>query len=381
VKKEKINGKNCALVEFSGNNIPYYAYGRAYKRVADEDRLMSAKELEDMIVKKNKDKLYWDKEVCKEASLDDIDKEKVKWFLRKAKEERNFDVEPSTPLKDALERLKLTHNGKLTNAAILLFAKDPQKFFLQAKIRCARFKGVTAVDFIDMKLIDGNIIDQVDKTEKFILSHTKKAAKIVMFKREEVWEYPPDALREAIVNAICHRDYIISGNIKVAIFDDRIEISNPGQLPEPLTPSILKKKHESILRNPLIANSFFLIRNIEQWGKGTNKIVGWCIEHGLKEPDFEEIGGGFEVIFYAPEDILKLIPDKGKIDLKELGLNERQISALTVMVNEGKKLTNKEYCSLFNVSRQTATRDLSYLVDKNMILEKGKGRGVYYESK
>jgi len=124
-----------------------------------------------------------------------------------------------------------------------------------------------------------------------------------------------------------------------------------------------------------------LIRNIEQWGKGTNKIVGWCIEHGLKEPDFEEIGGGFEVIFYAPEDILKLIPDKGKIDLKELGLNERQISALTVMVNEGKKLTNKEYCSLFNVSRQTATRDLSYLVDKNMILEKGKGRGVYYESK
>jgi len=381
INKEKIKDKDCVVIEFSGNNIPYYAYGRAYKRVADEDRLMSAKEVEKLILEKNKDKLMWDKEICKDASLDDIDKEKVKWFLRKAKEERNFDIDPRTSVKEALKRLRLIKSEKLTNAAILLFGKDPQKFFLQARIRCARFKGTTAVDFIDMKLIDENIIGQLDKAENFILSHIKKAAKIVMFKREEAWEYPPDALREAIVNALCHRDYSISGNIKIAIFDDRIEISNPGQLPEPLTPSMLKKKHDSILRNPLIANSFFLIRNVEQWGKGTNKIVKWCVEHGLKEPDFEEIGGGFEVTFYAPEDILKLIPEKGKIDLKGLGLNERQISALAVMVNEGKKFTNKEYCSLFNVSRQTATRDLSYLVDKNMILEKGKGRGVYYESK
>lgn len=204
---------------------------------------------------------------------------------------------------------------------------------------------------------------------------------ILLFKREEAWEYPPDALREAIVNAVCHRDYHISGNVKISIFDDRIEISNPGKLPDPLTPSMLKKKHDSILRNPLLANSFFLIKNIEQWGKGTNKIIKWCVEHGLKEPDFEEIGGGFEVIFYAPKDILKLVPEKGKVDLKELGLNERQIEALRLMVNERKKLTNKEYCGLFNVSRQTATRDLSDLVDKNMILEKGKGRSTYYESK
>lgn len=381
IEKKTIKNKNCIKVDFSGKNIPYYAYGRAYIRVADEDRLMSAKEVERLILEKNKEKLYWDKQICKDAGLEDIDKEKVKWFLKKAKYERNFDIDSRTSVKEALKRLKLIKNEKLTNAAILLFGKDPQKFFLQAKIRCARFKGVTAIDFIDMKLIEGNIIDQINKTENFVLSHIKKAAKIVMFKREEAWEYPLDALREAIVNAVCHRNYFIQGNIKIAIFDDRIEMSDPGQLPEPLTPSMLKKKHDSILRNPLIANSFFLIKNIEQWGKGTNKIVKWCTEYGLKEPDFKEIGGGFEVIFYAPKDIMKLIPEKGKIDLIKLGLSERQIEALKLMVNGNKKFTIKEYANIFKISKKTAKRDMKKLVETGYVNKKGVKKGAYFEAK
>ena len=116
-------------------------------------------------------------------------------------------------------------------------------------------------------------------TENVVLSHIKKAAKIVGFERQEVWEYPINALREAIVNAICHRDYVYSSDITIGVFDDRIEISNPGMLPEPLTPEDLKKTHKSIPRNPLVANAFFLIKNIEQWGEGTNKIVKWCFYH------------------------------------------------------------------------------------------------------
>lgn len=178
--------KKCIKVEFSGQNVPYYAYGRAYIRVGDEDRQLSAKEVEEMIIKKNRENLHWDEEICKGATLKDIDNSKVKWFLRKAKTERNFDVEPSTPLKEALERLKLIKKGKLTNAAILLFGKEPQKFFLQARIRCARFKGTTAIDFIDMKIIEDNLIDQVDRAENLILSHIKKAAKIVMCQKPPV---------------------------------------------------------------------------------------------------------------------------------------------------------------------------------------------------
>lgn len=332
------------------------------------------------IISTGKDFL-WDSQACEEATLDNVNEEKVRWFLRKAKVEMNLDIDPNTPVREALERLKLLKEGRLTNAAILLFGNDPQKFFLQARIRCARFKGNTAIDFLDMKVIDGNIIDQIDDSEKFILSHIKKAAKVVMFEREEVWEYPPDAIREAIVNAVCHRDYGSGGNVRVAVFDDRIEITNPGTLPEPLTPKMLKQNHESIPRDRLIANAFFLIRNIEQWGKGTNKIVQWCVKHGLGEPDFEEIGGGFMVKFHSPEDLLSLIPEKGKIDLKELGLNERQIGALRLMVNEGKAFTNRTYREQFKVSNQTCVRDMRLLDKLDLISIEGKGKNVRYGAK
>jgi len=374
-----VDEKNILVVKVKKSRQVHSWKGKIYVRVGSTNRPLSMQEILELGQKLGK--IRFDDQICENATIDDIDDKKLRWFLRMAKSERNVDADPETPITEALERLKLIKDGKLTNASILLFGKNPQKFFLQARIRCARFKGTTAVDFIDMKLIDGNIIDQVDKAENFVLSHIKKAAKIVMFKREEVWEYPPDALREAIVNAVCHRDYFISGNIKIAIFDDRIEISNPGQLPEPLTPSMLKKKHDSIPRNLLIANCFFLIKNIEQWGIGTNKIVQWCVEHGLKEPDFEEIGAGFEVIFYASEDILKLIPEKGKVDLKELRLNERQIEALRLMINENQEITNKKYRHLFGVSDRTASRELKFLIEKGLIKRSGKRRGATYVSK
>jgi len=139
---------------------------------------------------------------------------------------------------------------------------------------------------------------------------------------KEVWEYPPEALREAIVNAVCHRDYSSTGNVQIGIYDDRIEIWNPGKLPEPLTPAMLKGEHQSIPNNPLIANALFLIRYIEQWGKGTNKIIEWCKDHGLEDPDFEEIGGSFVVKFPGPENILALVPDKRRLNLNELGIHE-----------------------------------------------------------
>ena len=373
--------KGIIVITIDGSpNKPHLAFGRAYKRVGSTTTQMTRDEYERLLLVKHEDKFQFDSQICEGATLEDIDEEKMRWFLRKAKHERNLDIDPKTPAKEALERLKLLKEERLTNAAILLFGNDPQKFFLQARVRCARFKGTVAVDFLDMKIIDGNIIDQVDNAERFILSHIKKAAKVVMFKREEVWEYPPDALREAIVNAVCHRDYESPGNVKVAVFDDRVEITDPGALPEPLTPRMLKQDHDSIPRNRLIANAFFLIRNIEQWGKGTNKIVQWCVEHGLNEPDFEEIGGGFLVKFYAPEDLLSLIPEKGKVDLKKLGLNERQIEALSLMVNKGRKLSREDYEKIFKVSKATAYRDLKKLMDKAIIKEEGIYKNVVYAS-
>lgn len=379
IEMVKVFGRDIIVIKIAeGRDKPYTASGKAFIRVGDVTKQMKRSEYEKMLLDKSKDKLHFDNQPCKGANWKDIDGEKVRWFLRKARTERNLDIDTKIPLKEALYKLKLAHKEKLTNAAILLFGKDPQGFFLQARIRCARFKGKTSQDFIDLKIIDGNIIDQVDSTEKFILSHIKRAAKIIMFERQEIWEYPPEALREAIVNAICHRDYFSTGNVQIGIYDDRVEIWDPGRLPEPLTPAMLRKEHFSIPRNPLIANAFFLIRYIEQWGKGTNKIIEWCKSHGLKEPDFEESGGSFMVRFTAPANILDLIPDKRKLNLKELGLNDRQIEALRMMINEGKVMTNVIYRNLFKVSDRSALRDLNELVDKGLAQREGKRRGAKY---
>jgi len=380
IKTHQINNKKIIKVSVKESpEKPVFFKNHAFQRVGKTNQRILASKIREL-AKQEKTKQHWDEKICQRATLEDIDEAKVKWFLKKAKYERRLDISPDTSAREALKRLGLTRNGRLTNAAVLLFSKNPQKFFLQAKLRCARYKGTTPITFISLKVIEGNIINQIEEAETFVLSHIKKAAKIVMFKREEAWEYPPSALREAVVNAVCHRDYSSASDITIGIFDDRIEISNPGRLPEPLTPVMLKQKHKSIPRNSLIANAFFLIKNVEQWGEGTNKIVKWCLEHGLKEPDFEEIGGGFLVKFYAPKDILSLIPESTKVDLKEVGLNERQIEALRLMVNKGKILTNESYRQHFNVPRRTAARDLTGLVETGFIIRKGIGKGSHYKA-
>ncbi|MFP4082418.1 MAG: ATP-binding protein [Candidatus Aminicenantes bacterium] len=381
IETVKVFEKNIIVIEVTeGRDKPYTAAGKPFIRVGDVTKQMKRTEYERIVLDKNKTKLLFDAQICKGATWKDIDEKRVRCFLKKAKAERNLEVDTAISIKETMNRLKLTRDGKLTNAAILMFGKDPQKFFLEARLRCGRFKGVTAQEFIDMKVIEGNIIDQIDNAEKFVLTHIKKAAKIIMFERQEVWEYPPEALREAIVNAVCHRDYFLTGNIQIGIYDDRVEIWSPGRLPEPLTPNMLKGEHQSIPRNPLIANILFLIRYIEQWGKGTNKIIDWCKNHGLKEPDFLESGGSFVVRFPAPENILDLVPDKRRLNLKELGLHERQIKALRMMVNEERVFTNTLYQQTFGVSRRTALRDLKGLVELNQVRMVGVGKAAKYKA-
>jgi len=160
----------------------------------------------------------------KEAGLEDIDEDRVKQFLERAGFERRLDISPTISVEESLERLELIKNNKLTNAAVLLFGKNPQRFFMQTETRCARFKGTKPLEFIDMKVFRGNIIDQRDNAVEFVKEHIKLHAKIVGTERVETWEYPIEAIREAITNAICHRDYEISSNVQIRIFDDRIEI-------------------------------------------------------------------------------------------------------------------------------------------------------------
>ena len=374
ITTDKINDKQVIIVKVKeSSDHLVLAFGRPYKRVGKSTLRMSKDEYERLILEKHKDKLYFDSQICKEATLADIDKEKIRWFLKKAKAERNLDIDYTASPPEALKRLNLLIDNKPTNTAILMFGKNPQRFFIQSEIRCARFKGIKAVKpFIDMKVINGSIYEQIDQAEKFILFNIKKAAWIEPGKieRQEKWEYPPDAIREAIINAIAHRDYNSPANVHISIFDDRIEIWNPGKLPPPLTPKNLKEEHKSIPVNPSLANLLFLIKYIERWGTGTNDIIKWCREEDLPEPIFKEVTGGFAVVlrkFQIPEN------------LESLELNERQKKAIEYL-KKYRKITNREYQNLCpDVNRETLRKDLNGLINKKAIIRKGEKKGIYYE--
>ena len=262
--------------------------------------------------------------------------------------------------------------------------KDPSEYIPQNEIRIARFRGVTRIEFIDSKEIKGPFYKMLDEVEAFFKRNTRLASKVVEFKRVDIPEYPYEAIREAIINAIAHRDYTRRGApIIISIFDDRVEISNPGGLLPGLNIKNLEGRHET--RNEKICSIFHHTMDMEKFGTGIRKMKRLTKEHGLSEPELREEGDFFVVRFYGPGDkILDLvpsIPEERQIDLRKLGLNNRQIEALRLMVNEGQSFTNRKYRDMFKVTNKTAATDLKILVKKEMAQVKGRGRNVEYLTK
>jgi len=372
IKQRELNNRKAITITVDeSKEKPVFFKDKAYKRVGKSTQRILSSELR-RLAKESGGRVYWDEQACKEATLTDIDKEKVGWFLETGREMRGLNIKKKASLKEALMRLELLEDNGLTNAAILLLGKLPQKFFTQSELRCIRFKGTKPVKpFIDMKLFDGTILDQVNSSLSFVLEHIPNKIWLAgKPQREEKYEYPPDAIREAIVNAICHRDYTSQGNIQLRVFDDRIEIWSPGRLPEPLTPDDLRKEHKSIPRNPLIAKQFFWVKYIEKVGTGTNDMINYCREWGIPEPEFKHVTGDFVVVFRRSR-----LTDEY---LSDLGLNERQKNAVGYL-NEKNRITNREYQEINKVSKPTATRELKKLVDKEIFIKYGgTGKGTYY---
>lgn len=371
IKEVEEMGRSIIQVKVpEGSNKPYFLNGIAYKKIGTEKRAIPPDELKRIILEQKQ--IMWDEEICEGATLNDIDKISVKNFLMKSKEKRNYDVKLDIDVKNILEKFALIKNGRLTNTAILFFSKEPQKFFLQAEIRCAKFKGNDVTNpFISMNVIGNCIQEQIDNTEKFVLNNIKKAAWIEPGKIERVekWEYPLGVIREAIVNAICHRDYSSVGNVQIRIFDTRIEIWNPGKLPEGLTVKSLKKQHISKPRNKSIAKLLFLIKYIEQWGSGTNKMVEICLNEGLPEPEFREIGKDFCVTLTCSR-VNELLENP------EL-LNERQRQIMGYLKAK-RVITSPEYKEIFKCSERTARMDLRRMVEFGIVKQVGKSKNIRY---
>ena len=247
----------------------------------------------------------FDASVQPEARLDDLDREKIRWFVGVAREVRQFPLTYSEEnIPQILHSLHLmTEDGQFKNAALLLFAKDVQKWFVSATIKCAHFYGTQMTKPIaSMQIYGGTVFDQVDMAVTFVMSRIDQRVgeRIHSAQVDVTPELPAQAVREAIVNAVVHRDYTSTGSVQVMLFKDRLEVWNPGRLPVGMTIEKIKGVHRSRPVNPTLANPVYLTGYIEQMGTGTTDIIERCEKAGLRTPQFIQ-DEAFTTILWRPE--------------------------------------------------------------------------------
>jgi ATP-dependent DNA helicase RecG len=300
----------------------------------------------------------WDGVAIPNIPISELKPETFDFFKEKGIESKRLseDCRKDTP-EQLLANLKLVDNGHLKRAALLLFHPDPEKFVTGAYIKIGFFRTDSEMLFQDD--IHGTLFEQVEKTMELLLTKYTKA--LISYKglsRIETYEYPEEALREALLNAVAHKDYAGCTPIQISVYADKVMFWNMGQLPKNWTVDMLQKKHSSIPYNPDIANAFFRSGYVEAWGRGIEKINENCVEAGLPLPLITYNTGGCWVEF------------RKSVDLSNLQLNNRQLDALSYFKTKG-EITSSEYAERYKVTNRTARNDLSVLVDSKLLTKIG----------
>jgi len=315
----------------------------------------------------------WDGVPVPKVSVGDLKPETLEFFKKRGIRSKRLSEEAlSEDNTHLLENLKLIEGDYLKRAAILLFHPDPEKFVTGAYIKIGYFEN--EADLIFQDEVHGNLFEQVEKTVDLLFTKYIKA--LISYEgihRVETYEYPKEAVREALLNAIAHKDYSGLTPIQIRVYKDKIMIWNEGHLPENWTVSNLLKSHSSRPYNPDIANAFFRSGYVESWGRGISKMTELCVAEGLPEPTYLVEGSDFWVVFK------KDIYDAEY--LEALGLNNRQVKAVLFAKEKG-KITNSDYQALNRISKRTATTELTELAEKFKVLIKTgtSGSSISYKT-
>ncbi len=309
-------------------------------------------------------------ETASDATLADIDDGKIKRFLDIRKQDGYMETHS---LKDLLINSRLaTTNGtvKIKNAALLFFAKIPASFIPQAEVKLVKFSGTEAVNIVSHKLIVGDVTEQIESSIAFVKQNISKQLRLTeeSAKREETYEYPLFVIREAIVNAVVHRDYFSKDAIQINIFDDRMEIINPGTIPFGLSPDRFGML--SVQRNPITYRMLRDFGYAEGLGTGVPRMRNEMRKAGLKDPAFDFSGNFFRLVLMNMKGTLK--PVEGLKDL-----SARQAKAVEYLM-QNKTLKSRTYAAINNVSIPTAINDLNEMVKFRFVKKIGAYRGAYY---
>ncbi len=375
VESVDVEGKSVLLVHITESSIkPVSAKGICYKRVGNSNRVMSPQEIAQMHLKSVGQ--TWDQLSVASARNDDIDEQKIQWYLTQRETRRNVTQLQSMRTTDLLRNINCIDDEKTpTHAGILFFGKHPQRFFQNAQLRVVKFRGTSVTHpVIDRLDCSGTLWEIVNAAEEFIRRNIRLLSLrgSRSFQRDDKFEYPIEALREAIINGLIHRNYQEPADVRVFIFDDRVEVINPGSFPEDVSPH--KPIHRPV--NPILSQLMYDVGFVEKYGSGIIMMQRLCKEWKNKEPRYELHPLETKVIFDSP------IQDTTFVEIDDISeqLNDRQKNALFYVQTNG-QIARKEYVEINQISFRIAYEDLRDMVDKGLLTVEGKGRGTRYIKK
>ena len=326
----------------------------------------------------------WDDIPNEHATIKDLDRKAIKYFLDNGIAADRIDKsESNSSTQRVLENLGLiTEDGKLKNAALLLFAKNPRRYFTCVEFKIGRFRRNVA-DLIIQDVIEGNIIQMTDRVVQVLKAkYLTSPIHYEGMKRREPLEVPEEALREILYNAIAHKDYT-GAPIQMRVWDDYVEIWNEGGLPIGYTPDTLLKKHSSRPRNRNIANAFFKAGFIESWGRGYEKIFEGFKAAGLPMPTIEEADGGIRINFQRnnqgnPQTISQT--DATETPQKTSQKTPQKTSQKILELIEGNpQITTHEMAAIIGIDRRNIHRNIKKLREQGVLCRVGPDKGGHWE--
>lgn len=367
-----VQGRSVVVVTVpAGLPQAYHYHGVYMRRAGNQNVLPSSAELRSLLLERSEER--FESLVPAGATLDDLDMARVKAYAAE------LQAVPADPLQLLWQRgcAVLTPEGpRPTNAGLLVFGRTPQVYLPQAQILLARYAGTEATANPTRHEVAGPLPEQVRQAETFLQSHMRRGRMFVDSQRVEVTEYPMEAIREALVNAVVHRDYSMRGEeVRVEMFQDRIEVYSPGWLPGPAS---LEEKGERSARNPVIVQVLSDLGFGTRLGRGLERMAAWMAEAHLPRPAVRRLRAGFLLTLQGPSGVpLGELPADPQA-LARLGLNERQVQALLYAGEKG-RLSGRELQDLCpQVTIDTLRRDLSDLVARGLLLKVGERRATYY---
>ena len=355
---------------------PYVYKGRPYVRVESTTSRMPQHQYDNMLLFRNQPLGRWEMQLNGDLKLSDLDEEEVLRTIRLGVEKGRLpEIAFSNDVKDALVRMNLMRDGQLTNAAYVLYAKSGNVDYPQCLLRMARFAGKTKEVFIDNRQVEGNAFRMLEEAMQFCFKHLSLSGEVKGLIREERLSIPYKALREAMVNALCHREYqTVGGSIGLAIYDDRVEISNIGHFPTKINMDNISENVLSVPYNPLISKGFYYREMFENWGRGIRLMIDECTAAGLPEPLFVSSEYMVTTTFYLRKDgkLSDKLPDK---------LQDKLQDKIISMLIDNPKIKIEELAVVIGVSERTVYNYMKTLTESGRIVRVGARKNGYWKVK